>query len=627
MAIVLTDEQKAVVTSFGAPLRVLAGPGTGKTLCLVERVRFLITQKKISHEHIFVVTFTKRAAGELRNRLLKSGIKKEKLPYVSTLHGLAMRILKKHQSKAGLPANFQPITNVFARILLKDTVQALSAAGIQLSQDEVREFNHAHHQNKARAGIPSHISSNLKKKKALTSFSKIFHEQLRFYDALEWSDVIESAIALIECDKGVREEVHDQIRYLLVDEYQDLSPLEQDLIEQLIDEKSGLCVVGDDDQSIYESFRFAAPRGIINFEKNHRGTVSKFITLCRRCPPEIIKAALRLIQNNRERQDKNLKAFDKDRKGIIVPLSHRSKKGEIAWLVSKMKELLEKKKFQPRDIMILFTDGDIAKDYIIELEKEKIPLDIQLKVSHIFESEEFVGFFSMLKLLSNLNDNLNARQAMDFWRGIGPETVRHLRSLVTTSKGSLWTAVNKVADHQDAFKEIRQRKVVLAFREFILELQKIDKPVQIIKRIKKQFPAAVDDHGVEKLIEHVKGFSRAEEILNLKEIIEDFEQKIDSGELESNEETNKTRIMTMHSAKGCESPIVIMPALEDDIIPGNAQNVEEKRRLFYVSVTRTKYALFLSWASQRSGQEIHKVEGRKLIGKIKSRFLVEMGNK
>ena len=627
MAFKLTDEQRDVVTSFGVPLRVLAGPGTGKTLCLVERVKFLISKKKISHKNIFVITFTKRAAGELRSRLQKSGIKSDQLPYVSTLHGLAVHILKKYRHKTSLPAGFRPIDNVFARILLKDTVHALLVKNIRLSPNEVREFNHAHLQNKAGAGLPAHISSNTNKKRTLASFSRNFHEQLEFYDALDWNDIIQSVLELIDSCKEAREEIHAQIKYLLVDEYQDLSPLEQRFTKRLMDDHSGLCVVGDDDQSIYETFRFAAPRGIIEFDKEHPGSASKVISLCYRCPPKIIEIALALIQNNKQRASKKLEAFNKDKKGVVVHLSHRSKKAEILWVTSKVKELLELKNFRPKDIMILFTDGDIAKDYIIELEKENVPLDIQLKISHLFESETFVGFFSILKLLADPNDNLNTRQSLNFWRGIGPETVRQLKNLVVSTKSNLWQAVSKVSNNQSAFEEIKQRKVVLAFHDFIRELNSLKKPRQIVERMATKFSEVMSDRGIQILVEHIKSFSGAEEITNLKEIIKDFEQKIDSGELESeSDEVDKVRIMTMHSAKGCESPIVIIPALEDDIIPGNAENVEEKRRLFYVSITRTKYALFLSWASQRSGQEIHKVEGRKIIGKSRSRFLTEIGH-
>ncbi len=474
----LTREQKEIVESFGFPLRVLAGPGTGKTLCLVERVKFLIKEKKVSYKKIFVITFTKRAAGELRLRLQKSGIKSDQLPYVSTLHSLAIRILKKHQGKAGLPSNFRPIDNVFARVLLKDTVHNLSVSGIRLSPSDVREFNHAHLQSKAGAGVSTRISSNVKKQKILALFSKEFHEQLRFYDALDWNDIIQHVLDLLESEKEIREEINDQAKHLLVDEYQDLSPLEQVFVRKLMNDHSGLCVVGDDDQSIYETFRFAAPSGIIDFDKNHPNAISKFISLCRRCPPKIIEVALKLIQNNAQRAHKNLEAYDKARKGVVVTLSHASKKKEIAWMVSKVKELLATKQFEPKDIMVLFTDGDVAKDYIVELKKEGIPLDIQLKVSHIFESDTFVGFFSMLKLLVDPGDNLNSRQSMNFWKGIGPETIRQLKHLVASAKSDLGQAVNKVADNQNTFKEMRQRKVVLAFRNFISELQRIRKPIK-----------------------------------------------------------------------------------------------------------------------------------------------------
>lgn len=194
----LTDEQRKVVRHFGAPLRVLAGPGTGKTLCIIERIKSLINDHKIKPASICAITFTNAASGELRNRLEKTGIKSDALPYVNTLHGFAMGILKTHLQRSGLKLGFRPVYGVIQRILTEDVVEDLRHNKIVLKRNDVRGFLCAHLQEKAKAGIPSHLSADHAKIKALKEFSKRYHENLEFYNAVDWADVLRKTIDLID---------------------------------------------------------------------------------------------------------------------------------------------------------------------------------------------------------------------------------------------------------------------------------------------------------------------------------------------------------------------------------------------------------------------------------------------
>lgn len=624
--VVLTDEQREIVEFFGAPMRVLAGPGTGKTLCLIERINFLIEQKRVSHNEIYAITFTKAAAGELRKRLERRGIKSDGLPYVNTLHGLAMSILRSHLKRAGLKAGFRPIDGVAQRILVKDVIQDLKEKNINLSGYDVRIYITAHFQNKAKAGIPKHFSDNPRLAKILTEFSKSFHDNLDFYNAIDWAEILHKTIDLLDSHEDIKNDTHSKVRHLLVDEYQDLSPLEQYFVDKIVGNSSGLCIVGDDDQSIYETFRFADPKGIIDFTEKYKGAKPFFISLCRRCPPEVIKCASNLIKNNKKRVEKELLPFNEKKKGFVVALSHKSKKAEMEWLVSKIPELL-KKEFEYKDILILFTDGDIAKDYVLSLKAAGVPLDIQLKVSNIFNSEYFIWLMATIRWLVNKTDNLSMRQCLDYWKGIGPETVRQLKLQALSTHSTLWDAVESVANNPKAFKKIKQRNKVVSFHRYITKLEETKRFSELVEQFFMAVPESKEDKGCNIFLKHLDEFEDKEDMVTLKEVLEDFEQHVDSGELESKYQSEQkgVRIMSMHAAKGCESPVVIMPALEDDVMPGeNADNIEEKRRLFYVSLTRAKYGVYLSWASQRSGQEIHKIEGRKMLGKKKSRFLYEI---
>jgi len=213
-----------------------------------------------------------------------------------------------------------------------------------------------------------------------------------------------------------------------------------------------------------------------------------------------------------------------------------------------------------------------------------------------------------------------------YWNGIGPETARQLRLQAESLKGSLWDAVENVSNNLKAFKQIKQRYKVANFYSFVNNIKQRENIVEIIEDFFKKFPESKLDRGCQKFVKYAANYEGKEEVISLKEIINNFEELMASGDLESEEEKQDgIQIRTMHSAKGLESPVVIIPAMEDDMFPGLSDiNIEEKRRLFYVSITRARYLLCLSWAYQRMGPEIHMAKGRKRLDKKRSIFIDEL---
>jgi len=622
-----TEEQVKIIEHMGAPLRVLAGPGTGKTFCLIERIRHLVVEKKVSHDKISAITFTNATAGVLRGRLERSGIARDSLPYVNTLHGFAMGLLKRHLREVGLRPGFRPIDTGMQKIIVQDVVEDLRHDGVTIKPAEIKLYKDAHLQRKSKAGIHFHIGDNASRVRTLDGFSARYHQNLDFYNAIDWADVLHRAMELLDNKDDIRSEVKQSTEYLLVDEYQDLSPLEQEFVDKICGAPVGLCIAGDDDQCIYETFRFAAPEGIIAFPKKYSHAKMLYLTLCHRCPPDVVKIALKLISNNRKRvADKTLVASNPAKKGFAVALVQRSKKAEIDWLVSKVKELtVEKYKFP--DIMVLFTDGKVAKDYVAALREAGIPLNVQLTVSNIFGTETFNRAIATVRWIVDSSDNLSTRQCLDYAEDIGTETIRQLRLLAQSLSVDLWSAIENVAVNVKAFKQMRQRNKVKDFHSFLDGLRKTKSFKSVMKLVASYIPGFEEDRGCIEMRDYFNKFDGQEDAVTMKEALESFEQEIDSGELENKfkQEGDKgVRIMSMHSAKGCEAPVVFLPALEDDIIPGEyTSNVEEKRRLFYVSLTRAKVGVYLTWARQRTGQEIH-MHGRRMLDKKKSRFLEEI---
>ena len=435
------------------------------------------------------------------------------------------------------------------------------------------------------------------------------------------------AVKLLASHPVVLAAEQSTLKCLSVDEYQDLNPKDQEFTRQFVSDLGELCVVGDEDQSIYESQRFADPSGLVELDNVIPKMITLDLTRCHRCPDEILEKAESLIKNNQIRiQGKpRLRAHDPAKGGIVFTSQSRSKKAEMEWVIGKISELCDGGA-QYRDILVLFSGGKVAKDYISAMQDAQIPLDIQLRIIGPFDSQCFSMVHATLHVVCDQEDNLAVRQCLDYWPNIGPKTIRELRLLALSQQQSLWEAVFAVASDPDAHAAIRMRRSVQEFHAAMTQLLSVGDFDRVIGAAVQNLPNCREDKGIQLIDEYFQKHAGKEGVVNIKEVLGNFEQDLEAGKFEpaAEELPNKVRIMTMHSAKGLEAEIVIIPALEDDLMPGQVGNVEERRRLFYVSITRAKRILLMSWASQRMGQEIHRPGGR-MLGRKPSRFLREMG--
>ena len=461
----------------------------------------------------------------------------------------------------------------------------------------------------------------------LIAFSQIYEDVQAFYNAIDWLRVVNLAVHLLNSHPDVLADEQARIDHLLVDEYQDLNRADQQLVRLLIAESSGLCVVGDEDQSIYESQRYAAQSGLVNFDAAVPGTVTLPLTVCHRCPQRVLDKADALIRSNKVRiaGKAALQTADPTRKGVVATIFHKSKKAEIQWLVNKVMEL-HRMGLEWRDLLVLFPEGQIATEYIEALKENKIPIDVKLRISGPFDSICFYKVLATCRFLADQSDNMAVRLCLDYWPSIGAETIKQLRKISTDRAHPLWNAVGAVAENPDAHRSMVRRRSVGEFHSAVTKLLPVRDFDKIIPAVLKNLPDCVTDPGTKILSEFFAQQSGKEAAMGIREVLGNFENEREAGKFEVVEEElpDKIRIMTMHSAKGLEAKVVFIPALEDDLMPGEMGNLEERRRLFYVSITRAKEILIMSWASQRTGREIHRAGGR-MLGKIKSRFLKEMG--
>jgi DNA helicase-2/ATP-dependent DNA helicase PcrA len=517
-----------------------------------------------------------------------------------------------------------------ARLLVEDVAADLTDQNVRLSfkgQGSVLSYLRAYRAEQSGAGVPLWISQDEVLLRRYREFANTYECLQKFYSALDWFRVVKLVLQLFDSYPDILTEEHASTDYLLVDEYQDLNRNEQEFIRRLVADHSGLCIVGDEDQSIYETQRYADPGGIITFDDQYPGSTTLPLTYCHRCPVKVVEKANALIEKNTRRiQGKaQLQAMHQDRTGVVATVIHRSMKTEAEWLVRKVTEL-PAKGYPYKDVLILFGDGTIAQEYVKALRKANVPLDVKLRMAGPFDSPCFLSVMAAVRFLVDQSDNLAARQCLANWPQIGAITIKALRKHAMQASVSLWQAVASVAQNSTGSPSISMRKSVEKFHTAMSHLLSIQEFNKIGPAIIAVLPDCADDPGVRFFNEYLANKAGQESLISLADVLQSFELEREEGKFDNEEEEreDKVRIMTMHSSKGLEAKVVFLPALEDDLMPGEVQNLEERRRLFFVSITRSKQILCLTWAKQRTGQAIHRLGGR-MLGKNRSRFLDDMG--
>ena len=585
----LTPEQKDIVQTTGRPLLVLAGPGTGKTEVLAQRILFLIENNLATKGEIVGITFTTKAANQMKDRLKQLGLPEDKHPLICTLHSLATKILRENEEMGGLPTEFMIADSYEAFLTLQDAIEDVNP---HLSKNRKKLFEQIF-LFKAQNKRPEDLDN----KKLLKKIYQRYQELLRFHKALDFEDLILEACSLLEKHQEIREFYQNKCKNLLVDEFQDINRAEYHLIKLLAGEGNGLFVLGDDDQSIY-TFRGGTPKIILGFTKDFKNAEEKVMTTCFRCPDTIILGALALIRNNKNRRDKELKPKNRNADPIKF-LDCKSDVQEARWIAEWIKENIEGKEYEPKDIAILYRGGDIA-DKIAE-EVSKFIRIIRPSPEETNPQREFIAY---LRLVTDRRDSLALRVCLSSKRAkkIGSKAIKKLRDYAESNNCELWDTLI-IAQKENEFK--RWRKYLKAFVDLIEQLNKKLFQLPLTKflihvaktlgyekepRIKEIIERAKDfpeESSLSAFLENLRG-KKGEKTAERKESAEDKE--------------NAVLFITMHSVKGLERKVVFVIGMEKGEFPKSNSNVEEERRLFYVAMTRAKDKLFLCYAKKREGQ-------------------------
>lgn len=608
------EQQKAVLHKEG-PLLILAGAGSGKTSTMTHRIAHLIRAEGVSPFQILAVTFTNKAAKEMKDRV-EALIGDSSSIWILTFHSACLRILRSHAEKISYRPNFVVYDPVDQKTLIKS---CLKEAGFDEKAYPPSYVLSIISDCKEKGISPSDFeakNSDSPKTKHLARLFTAYDHALKANNAMDFDDLILRAVQLLETNSEILSYYQQKFQYIMVDEYQDTNRMQYRLIQLLASGHKNLCVVGDDDQCIYQ-WRGADINNILDFEKDFRGTkVIKLEQNYRSCA-NILAAAHSVIEHNSSRKAKKL--WTTREKGEKVQYCRTADDREEARYIAMQIERLRSKGQSYRDMAILYRTNAQSRRF----EEMFIAQGIQYRVLggfRYYDRKEVKDMIAYMRLVQNPNDNLAFERVVNEpKRGVGDKTLEKLRVLARVRGESLFTTLSdsEILEGLSGKPKEAMAELIRILTSLIVEKEGM--------KLSDLYDALLAQTGYIRALEQtntVEAESRIENLLEFKSAIYDYEkEKQDSGETGSLEEfmetialmaevdnhdetENAVTLMTLHSAKGLEFPVVFMPGMEDGLFPGfrsmdKPDGVEEERRLCYVGMTRAKERLYLTSAESR----------------------------
>jgi DNA helicase II / ATP-dependent DNA helicase PcrA len=614
-------QQKAVLETEG-PLLIFAGAGSGKTRVLTYRIAYLIQEKAVAPWNILAVTFTNKAADEMRERVGRLLGRAAKGAWISTFHSACVRILRRHVELLGFQRNFVIYDEQDQERHLKSVMKELDLDFKIFSPRKVQStIDHLKNQGvAAEQYMPSEF--NIFQKRVALIYRR-YQEDLRRNNGLDFGDLLNFVMILFRRFPEVLKSYQEIFRYVMVDEFQDTNGIQYDLIKQVAGGRRNICVVGDDDQSIYR-WRGAEIGNILNFEKDF--PESKIITLEQnyRSTQNILRAANEMVSRNRLRKPKTLWTENPEGEQLTLHIAEDEEE-EARFVVGKIVEACRPSSFSTglleapgrpfRDMAVFYRINAQSRPIEDELVKNKIPYTV-VGGMKFYERREIKDVLAYLKLIANPSDGLSLRRIINVPpRGIGGKTIEKMEASarerglplyegvrLALSEGSLSPAIEKkMEDFIGFMEEFRGQAGVLSLSQLTLAVLARTGYLQQLK-----------EEGTD------EAFSRVENIDELINVMMEFERGAEEVSLESfldkvslvsdvdlyEDKGNRVSLMTLHCAKGLEFPIVFIVGVEEGLLPHyrrgeEVEDMEEERRLFYVGITRARERLYLSRARRR----------------------------
>ena len=609
----LNEEQVEAVMHNEGPCLVLAGAGSGKTKVLTNRIAYLI-EHGVRDYNILAITFTNKAAKEMRDRVYN--LVGDVSSFIGTFHSLGLRIIRENCSYLNLPSNFSIIDSDDVLTVIKKILKDMNL--------DTKQYSPAYIRNRI-SFIKNQMLSDMELDKFFnTPIDKVvvdvyykYNERLINSAAVDFDDLLLMPVKLFEHNSETLEHYQEKYKYILIDEYQDTNPVQYKLSKLLANKYKNIFVVGDMNQSIY-AFRQADYHNIVNFEKDYSNAKTIKLEHNYRSTNNILNAANDVISHNKERKDLRLYS-DKGDGPKITYLRSYDEKHEISLVIDEINKLYLDG-YEPKDVAILYRTNAQSRAIEEVFASKGIPYKIYGSY-YFYNRKEIKDLISYLKLIYNDKDEISLRRIINVpKRGIGDSAIKDIELRANLNKCSMYDSL--------------ESKKELEFKNIIESLKKASESLSLTELIDE----VLDKSGMKKELEDshlIEDETRLENLMEFKSITASYEERTGSVNLgdfleeislvsdqaNHTEDGNVVTLMTLHSAKGLEFPIVFLVGMEEGLFPHNMSimedNIEEERRLCYVGITRAKDKLYLTNAKRRM-----------LYGKdqmnVPSRFIAEI---
>ncbi len=631
----LNPQQKKAVQHNQGPLLILAGAGSGKTRVLTHRIAYLINYYDVPPQNILTVTFTNKAADEMKERAQKLLGAEKPLAWMGTFHSVCVQILRREAGKLGYEANFSIFDATDQRSLVKEVLQELDFDVRQYKNSVMRAINSA----KNNLVGPDDYAVDSYLDKIVAQVYPEYQEQLAANNAFDFGDLIMKTVELLTEHSLVLDYYQDQFKYILVDEYQDVNQAQYKLLNLLAEKYNNICVVGDDDQGIY-GFRGADISNILSFEEDYPDTKVVKLEQNYRSTQKILDAAYQVVSHNLRRKEKKLWTDNPPGEDIKL-YQARSGKDEGRYIAKEIKRLQQEAGYSLDDCAVLYRTNAQARILENTLLKQNINYRIVGGVK-FYERKEIKDILAYLRLAYNPDDDISLARVINVpSRGVGPATRERLSNYADQENISLIEAVkqvDKIADISTRFaNNVRQFKDIIDYLQqqkaetsvFNLTKELIEKIDYFAELRNKYSSDKADDriNNVKELLTQMEEFKEENPDGGLTEFLEEIALLSDVDQLEEDQEA--VVLMTLHSAKGLEFPVVFLAGMEEELLPhgrslDDEEGVEEERRLCYVGMTRAEEKLYLTYSQRRKiyGQTQFKEKSR-FIGDLAPDLLVD----
>ena len=608
----LNDKQYEAVINTDGPCLVIAGAGSGKTKVLTHKIAYLMQEKDIKPWNILAITFTNKAANEMKERVEALVGDDAKDMWIGTFHSICVKILRRFIDRIGFDHSFVIFDTSDQRSLIKECLKDLKIDDKMFTDRIVQfEISNAKNDMKEPEEYEAMVKGDYRREK-IASVYNLYQRRLKENNAIDFDDIINYAIKIFRENDDVLDYYTNKFNYILVDEYQDTNKSQFTLIRLLAKAHGNITVVGDNDQGIY-SFRGADISNILNFEKDFKGTKIIKLEQNYRCTQNILNAANSVIKNNEVKYKKKL--WTENEEGAL-PTFHVSddEYDEGRYIVEEINHLRREDYYKYSDFAILYRMNSQSRAIEEILRREDIPYKIVGGLK-FYERKEIKDIIAYLRLINNPSDNLALKRIINEpQRGIGKTSLDKIQA-ISEQTGIPMYQIIKEADQYGLSRVYSNAQGFIEVIEDLISKKDEYTITELIKHTLKEtgYTKALEDENsieAENRIENLEEFLTVAVQFEEEEADNDLSTFLEGITLSSDidgmdEEEESVTLMTLHSAKGLEFPVVFLVGMEEGIFPGyksigEPKELEEERRLCYVGITRAKNNLYLTCSRQRT---------------------------